>query len=140
MLTLYTGGTAVPLHIDDYYIKELASGLDELCFTLSIWDDEYLMIQEESSIFEQSDDGSNYYLVKAIDGGANDANIKCQIDLDNWKSTLSVSYNSGSKKVVEIVEAVKPTGWTVVDNSGLDYRRTIKTEGVYYGSKANLSR
>ena len=47
MLTLYTGGEAVPLHIDDYYIKELASGLDELCFSLSIWDDEYQMIHDK---------------------------------------------------------------------------------------------
>ena len=130
MLTLYTGGEAVPLHIDDYYIKELASGLDELCFSLSIWDDEYQMIQEEASILERSDGKSAYYLVKAIDGGVESANIKCQIDLDDWRSTFSYLYNSGSNKVVDIVNAVKPTGWTVVDHSGIDYRRTIKLEGV----------
>lgn len=130
MLTLYTGGEAVPLHIDDYYVKELASGLDELVFTLSIWDDEYLMIQEESSITEQSDGKSANYLVKAIDGGSNDATVKCQIDLDEWKSTFSLRYDSGSNKVVTIVNAVKPTGWSVVDNSGIDYRRTIRLDGV----------
>lgn len=130
MLTLYTGGEAVPLHVDDYYVKELASGLDELVFTLSIWDDEYLMIEEESSIIEQSDGKSANYLVKAIDGGSNDATVKCQIDLDEWKSTFSLRYDSGSNKVVTIVNAVKPTGWTVVDNSGIDYRRTIRLDGV----------
>ena len=130
MLTLYTNGEAVPLHIDDYYIKELASGLDELVFTLSIWDEEYLMIQEESSINERSDGQSINYLVKAIDGGSDTATVKCQIDLDEWKSTFSLSYDSGSNKVIDIVNAVKPTGWTVLDNSGIDYRRTIKMDGV----------
>lgn len=130
MLTLYTGGEAVPLHIDDYYVKELASGLDELVFTLSIWDDEYLMIEEESSIIEQSDGKSANYLVKAIDGGSETATIKCQIDLDEWKSTFVLSYDSGSNNVVDIVNAVKPTGWEVVDNSAIDYRRTIRLDGV----------
>ncbi len=130
MLTLYTGGEAVPLHIDDYCVKELASGLDELVFTLSIWDDEYLVIEEESSIIEQSDGKSANYLVKAIDGGSETATVKCQIDLDEWKSTFSLRYDSGSNKVVTIVNAVKPTGWTVVDNSGIDYRRTIRIDGV----------
>lgn len=130
MLTLYTGGEAVPLHIDDYCVKELASGLDELVFTLSIWDDEYLMIQEESSIIEQSDGKSANYLVKAIDGGSNDATVKCQIDLDEWKSTFSLRYDSGTNKVVDIVNAVKPTGWTVVNNSGIDYQRTVRLDGA----------
>ena len=65
MLTLYTGAGAVPLQIDDYYVKELASGLDELCFSVSIWDDAYPLIQEESSIREESPDGAASYLVKA---------------------------------------------------------------------------
>ena len=30
MLTLITSAGAVPLKVDDYYIRELASGLDEL--------------------------------------------------------------------------------------------------------------
>lgn len=130
MLTLYTNGEAVPLHIDDYCIKELASGLDELVFSLSIWDEEYLLIQEEASIREQSDGKSANYLVKAIDGGVETATVKCQIDLDEWKSTFSLHYDSGSNKVVTIVNAVKPTGWSVVDSSGIDYRRTIRLDGV----------
>lgn len=126
MLTLYTGGTAVPLNCDDYYIKRLASGLDELCFSISIWDEQYPLIQEEASIREESQgrDPINY-LVKAIDGGADSASIKAQIDLDEWKSTMTVGYNSGSLTVGAIVRAVAPTGWTVSDESGLTYSRTI---------------
>ena len=130
MLTLITSSGSVPLRVYDYYVKELASGLDELCFSISIWDEQYQAIQEESSIFEQSDGKSAYYLVKAIDGGAESANVKCQIDLDEWRGTFNLSYDSGTASIGDIVNAVKPTGWTVVNNSGIIYRRTVRLEGV----------
>ena len=131
MLTLYTASGGVPLHEDDYYIKELASGLDELVFSMSIWDAEYPLIQEEASIQEHSnDDAPINYLVKAIDGGSERAHIKCQIDLDEWRSAMVIGYNSGSASIGEIVDAVKPTGWTVTDNSGITYKRTIKLDAA----------
>ena len=129
MLTLINASGGVPLRCDDYYIKQLASGLDELIFTISIWDENYAAIQEESNIREQSGSPANY-LVKAIDGGTATATIKCQIDLDEWRSTLNVNYNSGSHTVGEIVLAVKPTGWSVTDNSGISYKRTIELEAA----------
>lgn len=131
MLTLFTASGGVPLHEDDYYIKELASGLDELIFTMSIWDAEYPLIQEEASIQEHSNaDAPINYLVKAIDGGSERAQIKCQIDLDEWKNTLTVGYNSGSKTVLQIVQSVAPTGWAVVDQSGITYKRTVQLESA----------
>ena len=131
MLTLSTASGGVPLHEDDYYIRELASGLDELIFSVSIWDAEYPLIQEETSIREHSDaDAPIDYLVKAIDGGSEKATIKCQIDLDEWRSAMVIDYNSGSASIGEIVNAVKPTGWTVTDNSGITYKRTIKLDAA----------
>ena len=130
MLTLYTSAGAQPLRCDDYYIRKLASGLDELNFNVSIYDPLYTSIQEEGSIREQHDDTPINYLVKAIDGGKETASIKCQIDLDEWKSTLTVGYNSGSLTVGAIVRAVAPTGWTVSDESGLTYSRTIKLDSA----------
>ena len=131
MLTLYTANGAIPLRVSDYYVRQLASGLDELCFTISIWDDAYQLIQEESSIFEASANlTKNNYLVKAIDGGSDTATIKAQIDIDEWKSVLVVDFHSDSQTVGDMVEAVAPTGWTVVDNSGLLYHRTIKLQGA----------
>lgn len=130
MLTVYTAAGAIPLEIDDYYIKELASGLDELVFSISIWNPHYQLIQEETNIKEESEEGAALYLVKAIDGGANTAQIKCQLDLDDWKSTMAIKYKSESATVAEIVEAVKPTGWTVINNSGISYRRTIQLDAA----------
>ena len=129
MLTLITNGGAVPLHIDDYYIKHLASGLDELIFSVNIWDEEYQLIQEESSIQENSGTPINY-LVKAIDGGKTTATVKAQIDLDEWKSTMTVGYSSSSDTCAGIIRSVKPTGWTVVDTTTLTYRRTIHLDSA----------
>ena len=129
MLTLITNSGAVPLHIDDYYIKHLASGLDELVFTVNIWDEEYQLIQEESSIQENSGTPINY-LVKAIDGGSNTATIKAQIDVDDWKTTMTVGYSSDSDTCAGIIRSVKPTGWTVVDTTTLTYRRTIHLDSA----------
>ena len=127
MLTLYTGSGAVPLNVDDYYIRQLASGLDELCFEVSIWDEAFQAIQEESSIREQSDStDAAYYLVKAIDAGTETANVKCQIDLDEWKASLIVDYKSASLSVAAMVRSVAPAGWTVTDESSLTYQRTIE--------------
>lgn len=126
MLTLITSSGGVPLHVDDYYVRELASGLDELCFTITIWDDQYPMIQEESSIYEQSDGKGAYYLVKAIDAGGETASVKCQIDIDDWKSALVLDYESGSNTFPQIVTAVKPTGWAVNNESGITGARTIR--------------
>lgn len=129
MLTIYTAAGAVPLHIDDYYVKQLYSGYDELIFSIDIYDPEYQLIQEESVIREESDDPV-LFLVKAIDGGKTTAQIKCQIDLDAWKTSLSVGYNSGSNTVGDIARAVRPTGWTVIDNSGKTFKRTISLAGA----------
>lgn len=130
MLTLITTGGSIPLKVDDYYIKELASGLDELIFSVSIWDNDYVLIQEESSIKEESNGKAALYLVKAIDAGKETALVKAQIDLDDWKSVMVVGYNSGSDTFPAIVEAVKPTGWAVDDQSGMVNARTIDMEAA----------
>ena len=67
------------LRIDDYYVKKMYSGLDELIFEISIWDNQYPLIVEEAQI---RDRGGQVYSVKAIDGGGETAKIKCQLDLD----------------------------------------------------------
>lgn len=123
MLTLYHNGNEIPLDITEYYIRELASGLDEIVFDMSIWDGNYKLIQEEDNIVDR---GGQRYLVKQIDAGATTAKLVCQLDLDEWKATLSVGYNSGTKTVAQQIDAIKPTGWTVNDRSGSSIGRTIK--------------
>lgn len=126
MLTLYAGGQGYPIKNDDYYIRQLASGMDELIFEISIRDELYPEIVEEASI--QDRDQMNY-LVKQIDGGNERAKVVCQLDLDEWKSTMKVGYTNGSATVGETASAVAPGGWRVIDRSLKTFRRTI--EGDY---------
>lgn len=122
MLTLYHNGEEHPIQNTEYYIRELANGLDEVIFSLSVWDPIYQVLAEEDDIVDR---GGQRYLVKQIDGGAVTAKIICQLDLDEWRSTLSVGYDSGSKTVRQQIEAVAPTGWTVQDLSGSSIQRTL---------------
>lgn len=127
MLSLTTSSGVVPLNIDNYCIKQLSSGLDELLFDINIYDPAYQLIQEESTILEQSSStDATYYLVKAIDGGASTASVKCQIDIDEWKSTITVDYKSASLSVGALIRSIAPSGWTVSDDSGITYARTIE--------------
>ena len=122
MLTLYHNSQMVVLDTTEYYIRELASGMDELIFDISIWDPAYAMMAEEENI---SAENGQRYLIKQIDAGAVTAKIVCQLDLDEWRATLSVGYDSGSKTVAQQIDAVKPAGWTVSDFSGSSISRTL---------------
>ena len=122
MLTLYHDGQQLPIQNTEYYVRELASGLDEVIFDISIYDPIYAILQEEEQI---TDRGGQRYLVKQIDAGADSAKVVCQLDLDAWKSAMHVEYSNGSATAYETINAVKPSGWTVLDLSHVNIRRTI---------------
>lgn len=126
MLTLYHNGSSYPLQIDDYYVRQLVSGLDEVIFEISVHDPAYMMLQEEEQI---TDRAGQVYLVKQIDAGSTRAKVICQLDLDAWKRTMHVGYNSGSHTCYEILSAVAPEGWSVEDFAHYMQQRTI--EGDY---------
>lgn len=127
MLTLMTSTGAEKLLIDDYCVKELASGLNELQFEMSIWHPQYRLIAEESVIREDSET-SLLYEVKAIDGGDELATVKCTIDLSDWQGTMLLNFDQ-TATVGNIVNSVKPAGWTLTDVSGLLYTRHITMDG-----------
>lgn len=123
MLTLYTDGKQYPIANDDYYVRELASGYDEVVFTISIWDELYPQLVEEASIRDRD---QQWYLVKQIDAGSDDAKVIAQLDLDVWKSTMLIGYSNGSATLDATISGVIPQGWRLIDNSGISIRRTIK--------------
>ena len=122
MLTLYHNSQEIVLDTTEYYVRELASGLDEIIFDLSIWDPNYALITEEANIVDR---GGQRYLIKQIDAGAVMAKIVCQLDLDDWKASMAVGYDSGSKTVAQQISAVCPAGWSVLDYSGSSISRTL---------------
>ena len=115
------------LRIDDYYVKKMYSGLDELIFEISIWDEQYPLIVEEAQI---RDRGGQLYTVKAIDGGGETAKIKCQLDLDELKATMLVPYTNGSSTMAATVQGVLPGTWSLQDHSGNDLQRTVEFSGA----------
>jgi len=123
MLILYHNNQEIVLDTTEYYVRELASGLDEIIFDISIWDPNYALMAEEENIVDR---GGQRYLIKQIDAGAVTAKVVCQLDLDEWKATLNVGYNSGTKTVAQQISAVLPAGWSVTDYSGSSIGRTIK--------------
>lgn len=110
------------LRCDNYYVRELANGLDELIFSISVWDPVYPYLVEEAQI---QDSGGQTYNIKQIDGGADMAKVICQLDLDAWNASLNLAYGNGITTVYNTVNAKKPAGWTVIDQSDNTLRRTI---------------
>lgn len=106
------------INCESYYIKELASGIDELIFTISINDPAYTYIQEETRITESALYGNDlYYLVKAIDAGEKTATIKCQADLSDWRGNIYWGF-AMEDTFANVVRHVLPTGWSFNDSSG----------------------
>lgn len=123
MLKLVSNGGAI-INTDDFYIVQKTSGLDELIFNLSVRDENYTKVLEETVIeYEQP------YLVKAIDAGIRTAKIKCQLNLDALKAVMYPEYSNGSATLAETINGILPTGWVFIDNSYSTIKCTI--EGGY---------
>lgn len=129
MLTLFHNNEQYPLENSEYYIRELASGLDEAIFTIDIHDPIYAILAEEENIVDRA---GQTYKVKQIDAGAHDAKVICQLDIDEWRATLVVNYNSGTKTCYDQINTVKPAGWTVYDRAHIGIGRTLEGDLTPY--------
>ena len=124
MLTVFDGANGYPVANDDYYIRQLASGLDEIVFNVSIRDPIYKYIVEEAKVRDRD---QNFYLIKQIDAGDDSAKVVAQIDIDDFKRAMFEKYTNDSATVYNTVLGVLPTGWSCIDYSGVIIRRTIPT-------------
>lgn len=122
MLTVFDGVNGHPIPNDDYYIRELASGYNEVIFHVNIRDDVYRYIKEEVRVRDRN---LNEYIIKQIDAGNETAKVVAQINLDEWKSELFMNYSNRSATVGATVMGVLPQGWVLRDYSGVVKRRTI---------------
>ena len=123
MLTLITDSGPVLIQDTEYYVRQLASGLDEVIFSISVYDPIYAQIEEEMQILDR---GGLAYLVKQVDGGPEVAKVIAQIDVDDWKAQMLLNYGSASNTLYNTLNAIKPAGWTVIDQTGYTYRRTVE--------------
>lgn len=129
MLTLFHDNKQYPLEYSEYYVRELASGLDEVIFTIDIHDPVYALLAEEENIVDRA---GQTYKVKQIDAGAIDAKVICQLDIDDWRAAMHINYNSGTKTCYEQINTVKPAGWTVIDRAHVTIGRTLEGDLTPY--------
>ena len=129
MLTLFHDNKQYPLEYSEYYVRELASGLDEVIFTIDIHDPIYALLAEEENIVDRA---GQTYKVKQIDAGAIDAKVICQLDIDDWRAAMYITYNSGTKTCYEQINTVKPAGWTVIDRAYVTIGRTLEGDLTPY--------
>ena len=118
----------VVLQNDQYYIKKMYTGIDELFFDVSIWDENYPLITEEASVLET--ERGQLYLVKAIDGGTATATVRCLLDVDDFYGTISVPYSNSSATLSATINGSLPTGWTFSDYSYSAISRTITLDSA----------
>ena len=123
MLKIINGDSAEVLDYDNYYITEKYNGVDELGFSIPTTHPGYPLITEEITIEE-----NQRYLVKAIDEGAQNATIKCEIDLDALKAEMFVGYSNESDTVRNTIQKILPKDWTLEDHAYLNIRRTVTLE------------
>ena len=130
MLTLLReNGIGVPLNVDDYYVREVDTGLDEVIFDLSIWDPLFPEIQEETLLREQSDGQTAEYRVKAINSSNDRATIKAQLQLDDWEASCRTDYEFNGN-FYDFVNAIKPSGWTVTASEPIMRTAKIEADGT----------
>lgn len=122
---------AYPIDCDvsNYHVTHVYNGLDLLAFDIPTSSKYYQYIGEEIRIENES----NRYIIKSIDepnssdAGAT-ATIDCQLDLDDWKSQHYAAFKSETKYLSEVLDQIKPSGWTVSGAGISSIRRTIELE------------
>lgn len=121
--------------VDDYYIRHMENGLDELHFEIRLSDPAYRLLVEERRILETTEQQT--YTVKTISGGKKTAKIGCRLDLSDWEQTICINYNrTGTPLMILQGSVVDFLGnstalraWTMIDSGGKTERRTIQMQG-----------
>lgn len=117
-----------PISIDDYYIKHVSDGCDELHFELSLNDPIYALLKEEDRIFERTE--RQTYVVRSIGGSRKTAKITGQLDLDDWRATIFPDFAREEKTEDELLTEIVPWGWTVYSKVQEHRSEPIKMTGA----------
>lgn len=130
MLEIYTKNGLMPIaNRQNYYTAYNYDGTQTLCFDMSPDDEMYQFITNETPIKNEE----NRYLIKDINKRKTACTITCSLDMDDWHqnepylNTKEVA-KFQTKSLSEILEAIKPTGWSILNAGIRDYRRTLEIE------------
>ena len=128
MLKILLNEEWVPIqNYQSYYIDIDEEGNQSMQFVIPL-DDMYYKIKLEDVI----QDDFNCWLVKGINQLATSATIICDLDMDAWHTDfyLRSAEIEGlqTKTIVDALNYIKPSEWTIQDKSGSKIKRTLDLE------------
>lgn len=132
MLKAYINNSCVPItNRQKYYIEYQYDGQQTLSFSLPASDDLNKELQEEVQIEE---DDENRFLIKKINRVGNYVDYTCELDMDEFKLNVYKLTKDldkfQTKSLLQIITAVLPEGWSVLNANIRDIKRTIELEGA----------
>ncbi len=134
MLQLYNGKWIPVNNAYSYYVDYLYGGEETLCFTLSAYDETYPFLREEV-LLKEDVIHPNLYAIKKVNRIDDEVIFTAELYMDEWKSNKPYKDTKNdpgfqTKTLSELLEYIKPAGWTVQNANITVIRRTPELEGV----------
>lgn len=119
-------GTRTPLNIEGskWYVVHAFNGDDSLEIEIETSSEDYILLQEEVSIYVEN--LNKIFVVKLVDERKDFATVSAKINLDDWKAVALKNARWTNALVYNIVDAIKPAGWFVVDQARSSQRTTVE--------------
>ena len=113
-------------NLKDYKIEYVLSGEDLLEFSLSRYDENIPLIEEECYIRTKY----NEYVIKAIEPSDNFKRFTCNINIESLVGKVIKSFDTKNNNINDTIRlAIAGTGWTLADNS-ISKKRTVSLKNT----------
>lgn len=114
----------IPLQLEDdkKYVTHKFDGYDTLTFEIESANPVYRYIAEEVKI----EDEKNRYVVKSIDEHSDFVTVVCDLDIDEWKSTILYEFRKTNALLTNVLAEIMPDGWVSVGDGDFTKRTTIE--------------
>ena len=116
----------IPLILDDskFYCKHVFNGYDTLSFEIETNHNLYRHIKEENRVIGFS----NEFLIKTVDKHSDFITVGCELNLDDWKSTVVINYRKTNSTIVQVIGSILPEGWSVIYEGAVDTTKRTTVE------------
>lgn len=111
---------------DAWGVTHEFNGNDTLEFELSPTDELYKYVQEEVKVeFTGGRSSDSRFIIKNVDEHSDLVTVTCSIDLDDWQQKVYASFRETNSYLSEILDIIKPTGWTYLGADQFGKRTTV---------------
>ena len=121
-----SSNVAIPLSLEDEYASRIHkfNGSDVLQFEIQRNHVIYSKIKEEVKVeaFE------NRFVIKQIDEHSDFVVVNCELDFIDWKKSVYKNFRKTNETIVNVLESIKPNGWVINYNSGVDVSKRTTIE------------